>query len=116
MAAAASHCALMSAFLVMSPLVSIIFPVVLDRPPFECEDFTIGGERLSFYFRNVLQCIRTFFGDPEFTHELAFAPERHYSDPERTCRVYSEMHTGDWWWAVQVCILSQTNLNTYTSR
>ncbi|KAH8986016.1 hypothetical protein EDB92DRAFT_1949462 [Lactarius akahatsu] len=73
----------------------------------KCEDFTIGGERLSFYFQNVLQCIRTLFGNPEFAHELAFAPERHYSDPKRTCRVYSEMHTGDWWWAVQTSLKSQ---------
>ncbi|KAH9015334.1 hypothetical protein EDB85DRAFT_1875899 [Lactarius pseudohatsudake] len=84
-----------------------IIDALPGRPPFECEDFTIGGERLSFYFRNVLQCIRTLFGDPEFAHELAFAPERHYSDPERTCRVYSEMHTGDWWWAVQTSLESQ---------
>ncbi|KAH9010197.1 hypothetical protein EDB83DRAFT_2508909 [Lactarius deliciosus] len=78
-----------------------------SRPPFECEDFTIGGERLSFYFRNVLQCIRTLFGDPEFVHELAFAPECHYSDPKRTCHIYSEMHTRDWWWAVQTSLESQ---------
>ncbi|KAH9038021.1 hypothetical protein EDB83DRAFT_2228544 [Lactarius deliciosus] len=84
-----------------------IIDALPGRPPFECEDFTIGGERLSFYFWNVLQCIRTLFGDPEFAHELAFAPERHYSDPERTCRVYSEMHTGDWWWAVQTSLESQ---------
>jgi len=49
-----------------------------------------------------MQCIRALYGDPKFVHELAFAPERHYSDPERTCRIYSELHTGDWWWAVQV--------------
>ncbi|KAH8991902.1 hypothetical protein EDB86DRAFT_3065110 [Lactarius hatsudake] len=77
------------------------------QPPFKCEDFTIGGERLSFYFWNVLQCIRTLFGDPEFAHELAFAPERHYLDPECMCHVYSEMHTGDWWWAVQTSLKSQ---------
>ncbi|KAH8999683.1 hypothetical protein EDB86DRAFT_3075750 [Lactarius hatsudake] len=81
-----------------------IIDTLPGRPPFECEDFTIGGERLSFYFRNVLQCIQTLFGDPEFAHELAFAPERHYSDPECTCRIYSEMHTGDWWWAVQTSL------------
>jgi hypothetical protein len=32
-----------------------------------------------------------------------FAPERHYTNEERTCRIYNEMHTGDWWWTVQVC-------------
>ncbi|KAI9437471.1 hypothetical protein H4582DRAFT_1815428 [Lactarius indigo] len=84
-----------------------IIDTLPGQPPFECKDFTIGGERLSFYFQNVMQCIQALFGDPEFAHELAFAPERHYSDPEHTCRIYSEMHTGDWWWAVQTSLESQ---------
>ena len=72
------------------------------RPLFKCEDFAIGGERLSFYFRDVMECIRALYGDPDFASDLVFTPERHYSDPERTCRIYTEMYTGDWWWAVQV--------------
>ncbi|KAH9013253.1 hypothetical protein EDB84DRAFT_1444325 [Lactarius hengduanensis] len=74
------------------------------RPRFKCEDVTIAGNTLQFYFRDVLQCIRTIYGDPEFARDLVFAPERHYTDHERTCRVYSEMHTGDWWWAVQTSL------------
>jgi hypothetical protein len=49
-----------------------------------------------------MQCIRALYGDPEFARDLVFAPERCYVDPEQTCRIYNEMHTGDWWWAVQV--------------
>ncbi|KAH9019702.1 hypothetical protein EDB84DRAFT_1624592 [Lactarius hengduanensis] len=45
-----------------------------------------------------------FTGNPEFARDLVFAPERHYTDHERTCRVYSEIHTGDWWWAVQTSL------------
>ncbi|KAI9429943.1 hypothetical protein BJY52DRAFT_1093078, partial [Lactarius psammicola] len=71
------------------------------RPPFKCEDMDIAGDTLQFYFRDILQCIRSLYGDPEFARDLVFAPERHYTDHNRTCRVYSEMHTGDWWWAVQ---------------
>ena len=81
-----------------------IIDTLPGRPPFKSRDFTIGGETLTFYFRDVMQCIQALYGDPEFAHKLAFVPERHYSDPERTRRVYSEMHTGDWWWAVQVSI------------
>ena len=78
------------------------------RPSFKCEDFTIGGEQLSFHFRNIMECIRALYGDPNFVDDMVFAPERHYSDSERVCRIYSEMYTGDWWWAVQVriCIIS----------
>ena len=79
-----------------------IIDTLPGRPPFKSQDFTIGGETLTFYFRDVMQCIQALYGDPEFAHELVFVPERHYLDPECTCRVYSEMHTGDWWWAVQV--------------
>ncbi|KAI9447414.1 hypothetical protein H4582DRAFT_1803182 [Lactarius indigo] len=81
-----------------------IIDTLPGRPPFECEDFTVGGERLSFYFWDVMQCIQSLYGDPEFVHELAFAPERHFADPEHTCRIYSEMHMGDWWQAVQLLI------------
>ena len=49
-----------------------------------------------------MQCIRALYADPEFAHDLVFAPKQHYTDPEQTCRIYSEMHTSEWWWAVQV--------------
>jgi hypothetical protein len=72
------------------------------RPPFQCREFVIGGETLELHFRDVLSCIRSIYGDPSFACDLVVAPEHHYADRERTVRIYSEMHTGDWWWAVQV--------------
>ena len=72
------------------------------RPPFETREVVIGGETHELQYRDILACIRSLYGDPEFTQDLVFSPEHHYSDRDRTCRVYSEMHTGDWWWAVQV--------------
>jgi hypothetical protein len=42
------------------------------------------------------------YSNPEFAQDLVFTPERHYTDQGRTERIYSEMHTGDWWCAVQV--------------
>ena len=72
------------------------------RPPFVCEEVTIGDEHLKFYYRDILASVRTLYGDPTFQHDLIFAPERHFTDDERKCRVYNEMHTGDWWWSVQV--------------
>ncbi|KAH8986784.1 hypothetical protein EDB86DRAFT_3082630 [Lactarius hatsudake] len=73
-------------------------------PRFMCKDMTIAGYTLEFYFRDILECIRTLYSDPEFARDLVFAPERHYTNHERKCRVYSEMHTGDWWWAVQTSL------------
>jgi hypothetical protein len=93
----------------------IIDKMLPGRPPFECHNFDLGGETLEFYFRDVLSCIRSIFGDPGFAQDLIVAPERHYADHERTEHVYGEMHTGDWWWAVQVhkLILSLNNSNDF---
>jgi hypothetical protein len=71
-------------------------------PRFECHELTIGGETLELHFRDIIACIRSLFGDPELAHDLIISPEHHYSNHEWTERIYSEMHTGDWWWAVQV--------------
>ncbi|KAN0132050.1 hypothetical protein V8E53_010087 [Lactarius tabidus] len=78
-----------------------IIDTLPGRPAFQSQDLTIGEETLTFYFRDVMQCIRALYGDPEFARDLVFAPERCYVDPKQTCRIYNEMHTGDWWWAVQ---------------
>ncbi|KAN0140483.1 hypothetical protein V8E53_001692 [Lactarius tabidus] len=72
---------------------STAFTELLQIP--ESQDLTIGEETLTFYFRDVMQCIRALYGDPEFACDLVFAPERCY------------MHTGDWWWAVQTSLESQ---------
>ena len=65
-------------------------------------ELEMGGERLNFYCREILPCVKALFGDPELKHDLIFAPEQHFTNNERTCRIYNEMHTGDWWWSVQV--------------
>ena len=82
---------------------SIIDNKLPGRPPFKCKEFKIGNETLEFYYRDVVECIRSLYGDPQFVQDLIFAPEQHYTNPECTCRIYNEMHTGDWWWTVQVC-------------
>lgn len=81
----------------------IIDAKLTGLPQFHCQELTISGERLEFHYRDIIECIRALFGNPEFAHDLVFAPERHYTNSTQTRRVYSEMHTGDWWWSVQVC-------------
>ncbi|KAH8991765.1 hypothetical protein EDB86DRAFT_2806455 [Lactarius hatsudake] len=71
------------------------------RPRFKCEEVRIGGESYDFYFREVIPCIRALFGDPKFSRQLIFAPERHYQDVDHAVQVTGEMHTGKWWWSVQ---------------
>jgi len=73
------------------------------RPLFSHEEIVVAGSTFDLYHRDVIECIRVLYEDPDFTQHLAFAPERHYTDEGKTARVYHEMYTGDWWWETQVC-------------
>ena len=72
------------------------------RPRFKCEEVHISGESYNFYFREVIPCICMLFGDPRYSRQLIFVPERHYQDAGHTTQVFGEMYTGKWWWSVQV--------------
>ncbi|KAI0685649.1 hypothetical protein BC835DRAFT_1455506 [Cytidiella melzeri] len=73
------------------------------RPRFVRHEVLIGNEVCEVFYRDVIACVRAIFGNPDFTPYLVFAPEKHYTDPEKTRRMYHDMHTGRWWWATQVC-------------
>jgi Plavaka transposase len=45
------------------------------RPPFLCKRLIIGHEHLEFHYRDVVECIQSLYGDPQFAQQLAFAPE-----------------------------------------
>ena len=72
-----------------------------DQPRFICEEVTVDGQTFELYRRDVVDCIRSLFGNPDFAPHLILAPERHYTNQEKTCRVYHDMHTGQWWWETQ---------------
>ena len=76
------------------------------RPQFQRQEIVIGDEAYDVYYRDIMECVRALYGDPEFAPHLVYAPERHYSDPDMTTRMYHDMHTGKWWWETQVCRLS----------
>ncbi|KAI0059399.1 hypothetical protein BV25DRAFT_1783583, partial [Artomyces pyxidatus] len=75
-----------------------------ERPGFQCEEIEVDGETYEVYFRDVLECVRILYGNPEFAQHMAYAPEQHFADDEMKKRIFSEMHTGDWWWQAQVCL------------
>ena len=70
----------------------------------------MAGCSYDLYRRDIIECIRALFGNPAFTQDLVFAPERHYTDGSRSIRIYHEMHTGQWWWETQVSILVHGHL------
>lgn len=72
------------------------------RPPFQRAEVTVEGETVDVYFRNVLACVRALYSDESFAPYLVFAPERHYTNNDRTNRLYHDVYTGKWWWTTQV--------------
>ncbi|KAJ3818442.1 hypothetical protein F5880DRAFT_1491390 [Lentinula raphanica] len=71
------------------------------RPPFTREEVVIAGEAFDIYKCDILACIRSLYGSPCHARYLCVAPERHYSDANKTNRLYHDMHTGKWWWCTQ---------------
>ena len=50
-------------------------------------------------YRGVLGAIRFLIGHPPFARDLAYTPIRQYND--NGSRIYTEMHTANWWWETQ---------------
>ncbi|KAJ6557130.1 hypothetical protein B0H10DRAFT_2370751 [Mycena sp. CBHHK59/15] len=80
---------------------NIIDKKLPGHPKFKRKEIIIAGEAYDVYFRDILECVRALYGDPEFAAQLKVAPERHYADQDQTVRLYHDMHTGKWWWATQ---------------
>ncbi len=72
------------------------------RPAFKRRVVITQGEASELYHRDVMECVRALWGDPDFTDELILEPERQYADADQTIRMFHDMHTGKWWWRTQV--------------
>ncbi len=74
------------------------------HPHFHCQQIQIGDETVELHSRDVLQCIEYIYSKPEFAGHLIHKPERHYAQiGGRRVQVFHDMHTGQWWWSIQVC-------------
>ena len=82
-------------------------------PKFKREEIIIAGQAFDIYHRDILECIKEIYANPEFSPYLAFKPERHYVDEDKTIRMYSKMYSGKWWWATQVRISFGVSINAY---
>lgn len=72
------------------------------HPEFHYEEVTVAGEAYPFFYRNIIECMKALYSDPDLADVMFFAPERHFKDAEGQERVYHEMNTGKWWWQMQV--------------
>ena len=81
---------------------NIIDTKLPGRPQFKRHEIVQSGEVLEYYSRNIIECIRALWGDPDFADDLIVEPERLYADEDMEIRIYHEMNTGKWWWETQV--------------
>ncbi|KAG2080267.1 hypothetical protein BD769DRAFT_1634235 [Suillus cothurnatus] len=61
----------------------------------------IAGEAFDVYYCNIIECVKSLCGDPNFARYLTFAPEQHYANDDQTVHLFHDMHTGKWWWETQ---------------
>ena len=72
-------------------------------PAFTKCEASLAGKKFDIYMRDIIECIKALYGDPEHSQYLVIVPERHYADQDKTIWLYHDMHTGQWWWSTQVC-------------
>jgi len=59
----------------MQELNSMIDTELSGHSCFQCHVLDIGDEELEFFCRDVLECIRSLYGDPSWAQDMVFAPE-----------------------------------------
>ena len=59
-----------------------------------------GRRSLPFFYCNILDCVRYLLRQIVYRDDFICTPRHEYDSAGQ--RVYSEMHTADWWWDVQV--------------
>ena len=71
-------------------------------PQFIREEVKLAGQKYEFYHCDILQCVQVLYSDPELAECLVYVPEKHYTGPDEKSQIFSEMNSGQWWWARQV--------------
>ncbi|KAJ3817089.1 hypothetical protein F5880DRAFT_1632127 [Lentinula raphanica] len=51
-------------------------------PKFQRQEVVVQGQAYEMYFRDIIECIKSLYGDAEFAEYLKFAPERHYENAQ----------------------------------
>jgi len=59
-----------------------------------------GQHATTFYYRNVIDRVHFLIRQVAYRSQRDYAPVREYNSSGE--RLYSEMHTADWWWDTQV--------------
>ncbi|KAG2362202.1 hypothetical protein BDR07DRAFT_1451275 [Suillus spraguei] len=52
------------------------------RPCFKHEEIVVADEAIDVYSHDVMECIKAFYSDPEFSQHLNYTPKHHYNELE----------------------------------
>jgi len=63
-------------------------------------------EPIEFWYRDIIECAKWLLRQPAYAEHLSYTPQQRFEFDEQGRRVYSKMHTADWWWERQVRISS----------
>jgi len=74
---------------------------LIDEPAWQQGTVDFHLQRgVIFFYRDVEQCIRYLLRQKAYAQYLVFKPQKDFD--RQGNRVYTEMHTADWWWDTQV--------------
>ena len=57
-------------------------------------------QKIAFYYRDPVTCATYLLRQQCYTSDTVYAPVKETNN--EGARMYSEMHTADWWWQIQV--------------
>jgi len=57
---------------------------------------------IKYWSRDIIESMRWLMRQPAYTEHLIFALQRCFQSDTPPKRLYTEMHTADWWWETQV--------------
>jgi len=57
---------------------------------------------IKYWRRDIIKSMRWFMWQPAYAEHLIYAPLRYFNSNTPPKRLYTEMHTADWWWETQV--------------
>jgi hypothetical protein len=66
----------------------------------------------TFFYRDIVHCVEYLLAQPAYRDDIVYAPVREYDGSGE--RLYSEMHTADWWWETQVRVCNASKVGRYS--
>lgn len=58
------------------------------------------------HYRDPREAIRALLGNPVYAKDVVYRPKRIFTNSQKDKRIYHEMWTGNWWYAIQVSVVT----------